>query len=136
VLSYDFSPGVWTTMIRSFLDQFPPMAIAQGLVLLPSSKTLTLSRISFLPPSITPVSLRLSLWISGGSARTVSGGSARTVSGARPLRCMVDAFDPTIPLEEALTPPASWYTDPSFLSLELERVFFQGWQAVGELLRS
>jgi hypothetical protein len=123
-----FSPGVWTTMIRSFLDQFPPMAIAQGLVLLPSSKTLTLSRISFLPPSITPVSLRLSLWISGGSARTVS--------GARPLRCMVDAFDPTIPLEEALTPPASWYTDPSFLSLELERVFFQGWQAVGELLRS
>jgi hypothetical protein len=127
-----FSPGVWrdppvTEGPRSFLDQFPPMAIAQGLVSLPSSKTLTLPRMPFLSPSITPISLHHSLRISGVSAPTVS--------GPRPLRCMVDAFDPTIPLEEASTPPALWYTDPSFLSLELQRVFFRGWQAVGELLR-
>ncbi|XP_072978603.1 choline monooxygenase, chloroplastic isoform X1 [Typha angustifolia] len=46
-------------------------------------------------------------------------------------RKMVDAFDPTIPLDEALTPPSSWYTEPSFLSVEFDRVFFRGWQAVG-----
>ncbi|KAK1275701.1 hypothetical protein QJS04_geneDACA004079 [Acorus gramineus] len=40
-------------------------------------------------------------------------------------------FDPMVPLEEAWTPPSSWYTDPGFLSLEIDRVFFRGWQAVG-----
>ncbi|XP_074582107.1 choline monooxygenase, chloroplastic [Curcuma longa] len=44
---------------------------------------------------------------------------------------MVEAFDPKIPLVEAITPPSSWYTDSSFLDLEFERVFFRGWQAVG-----
>ncbi|XP_078175530.1 choline monooxygenase, chloroplastic-like isoform X1 [Carex rostrata] len=98
------------------------MAIAQSIAYLPSSKTLTLYRTPCLSPSNPLLSLRHSLRISGVSA---------TFSGARPLRCTVDAFDPTIPLEEALTPPGSWYTQPSFLSLELERVFFRGWQAVG-----
>ncbi|KAI3416719.1 Choline monooxygenase [Psidium guajava] len=44
---------------------------------------------------------------------------------------LVDEFDPELPIEEAWTPPSSWYTDPSFLDLELERVFYRGWQAVG-----
>lgn len=44
---------------------------------------------------------------------------------------MVEAFDPKIPLAEAITPPSSWYTDSSFLDLEFERLFFRGWQAVG-----
>lgn len=44
---------------------------------------------------------------------------------------MVDEFDPKIPIEEALTLPSSWYTDPSFYSLELDRVFYRGWQAIG-----
>ncbi|KMZ72255.1 Choline monooxygenase, chloroplastic [Zostera marina] len=46
-------------------------------------------------------------------------------------RSVVDAFDPTIPLSRAQTPPSSWYTDPSFLDLEFDRVFFRGWQTVG-----
>lgn len=44
---------------------------------------------------------------------------------------MDDEFDPELPIEEASTPPSSWYTDPSFLDLELDRVFYRGWQAVG-----
>ncbi|XP_021616862.1 choline monooxygenase, chloroplastic isoform X2 [Manihot esculenta] len=44
---------------------------------------------------------------------------------------LVDEFDPRIPIEKALTPPSSWYTDPSFYEYELHRVFYGGWQAVG-----
>ncbi|XP_054806671.1 choline monooxygenase, chloroplastic isoform X2 [Prosopis cineraria] len=44
---------------------------------------------------------------------------------------LVYQFNPKIPLEKAITPPTSWYTDPSFLELELDRVFYSGWQAVG-----
>ncbi|KAL8151667.1 hypothetical protein V2J09_021475 [Rumex salicifolius] len=44
---------------------------------------------------------------------------------------LVQEFDPQIPIEEANTPPSSWYTDPSFYALELDRVFYRGWQAVG-----
>ena len=48
-----------------------------------------------------------------------------------PTWLLVDEFNPKIPIEKALTPPSSWYTHPSFLSLELDRVFYKGWQAVG-----
>lgn len=44
---------------------------------------------------------------------------------------LVNDFNPKIPIQEALTPPSSWYTHPSFLSLELHSVFYSGWQAVG-----
>ncbi|XP_057422414.1 choline monooxygenase, chloroplastic isoform X3 [Lotus japonicus] len=44
---------------------------------------------------------------------------------------LVKHFNPNIPIEEAVTPPTSWYTDPSFFQLELDRVFYRGWQAVG-----
>ncbi|KAK2358713.1 choline monooxygenase, chloroplastic [Trifolium repens] len=40
-------------------------------------------------------------------------------------------FNPNIPIEKAVTPPSSWYTHPSFFHLELDRVFYRGWQAVG-----
>ncbi|XP_064974063.1 choline monooxygenase, chloroplastic-like isoform X2 [Musa acuminata AAA Group] len=50
---------------------------------------------------------------------------------SRAQRRMVEAFNPDIPLAEAITPPSSWCTDPSFLALEFDRVFFRGWQAVG-----
>ncbi|GKV11249.1 hypothetical protein SLEP1_g22516 [Rubroshorea leprosula] len=53
----------------------------------------------------------------------------RTV-GCGAQRLVLD-FDPKIPIEKAVTPPSSWYTDPSFYSLELQRVFYRGWQAVG-----
>ncbi|KAK8358035.1 hypothetical protein V6Z11_A05G457700 [Gossypium hirsutum] len=44
---------------------------------------------------------------------------------------IVREFDPKIPIEKAITPPSSWYTDPSFYAFELDRVFYRGWQAVG-----
>ena len=44
---------------------------------------------------------------------------------------LVHEFDPKVPVEKAVTPPSSWYTDPSFFQEELERVFYRGWQAVG-----
>ncbi|XP_057980604.1 choline monooxygenase, chloroplastic isoform X3 [Malania oleifera] len=44
---------------------------------------------------------------------------------------LVQQFNPKVPVQEALTPPSSWYTRPSFLSLELDRVFYRGWQVVG-----
>lgn len=46
-------------------------------------------------------------------------------------RSLIHEFNPDIPIEEALTPPSSWYTSPSFLSLEFNQVFLRGWQAVG-----
>lgn len=36
-------------------------------------------------------------------------------------------FDPTVPLERATTPPASWYTEEAFLQLEREAVFRRCW---------
>ncbi|OMP06320.1 hypothetical protein CCACVL1_01629, partial [Corchorus capsularis] len=50
---------------------------------------------------------------------------------SRQVESMVRQFDPKIPIEEAVTPPTSWYTDPSFYDFELDRVFYKGWQAVG-----
>ncbi|XP_049412795.1 choline monooxygenase, chloroplastic-like [Solanum stenotomum] len=44
---------------------------------------------------------------------------------------LVLEFDPKIPIEEATTPPSSWYTDSCFYTYELNRVFFKGWQSVG-----
>ncbi|PKA65791.1 Choline monooxygenase, chloroplastic [Apostasia shenzhenica] len=61
-------------------------------------------------------------------AEEVSSGGSGAVGY---VRLMLDEFDPTIPLPEALTPPSFWYTDPSFLDLEFERVFFRGWQVAG-----
>jgi len=45
---------------------------------------------------------------------------------------IVYEFDPQIPVEAAVTPPSSWYTDPSFYFFELDQVFYKGWQAVGK----
>ncbi|KAM7274058.1 hypothetical protein ACFE04_028722 [Oxalis oulophora] len=46
-------------------------------------------------------------------------------------RKLVHQFNPKIPIEKAITPPSSWYTHPSFHSLELNQLFYKGWQAVG-----
>ncbi|CAA2986633.1 choline monooxygenase, chloroplastic isoform X1 [Olea europaea subsp. europaea] len=46
-------------------------------------------------------------------------------------RNLVQEFNPKIPVEEAWTPPSSWYTDPDFYSLELDQVFYRGWHPVG-----
>lgn len=62
------------------------------------------------------------------SSSTSCSSSVEALDEARRL---AHQFDPKIPLQEALTPPSSWYTHPCFLSLEFDRVFFRGWQAVG-----
>lgn len=50
------------------------------------------------------------------------------------IRKLVQEFNPEIPIEEAFTPPSSWYTDPDFYSFELNQVFYRGWQPVGKFL--
>jgi choline monooxygenase len=47
------------------------------------------------------------------------------------LAAELSRFDPSLPIERAWTPPASWYLRPEFLALERERVFRRSWQAVG-----
>ncbi len=49
------------------------------------------------------------------------------------VRAELSRFDPSLPIERAFTPPASWYVRPEFLELERERVFRRSWQAVGRL---
>ncbi|KAI3443396.1 hypothetical protein Pfo_000061 [Paulownia fortunei] len=44
---------------------------------------------------------------------------------------LIQEFNPEIPIEEAFTPPSSWYTDPDLYSLELNQVFYRGWHPVG-----
>jgi len=44
------------------------------------------------------------------------------------LRSLVDEYPSDTPIEEAWTPPASWYTEPEFLSFEKKAVFENCWQ--------
>jgi len=46
------------------------------------------------------------------------------------LRDLVDSYDPTRPLEEAWTIPASWYVDSRIADLERRTVFSGGWQMI------
>jgi choline monooxygenase len=46
------------------------------------------------------------------------------------LQRQISCFDADIPLEQAWTPPASWYTAPEVALLEKSAVFSQTWQAV------
>ncbi len=42
-------------------------------------------------------------------------------------------YQPAADLAQAETLPARWYTDPAFLELEKERIFWKTWQPVGHL---
>jgi choline monooxygenase len=44
---------------------------------------------------------------------------------------LISEYDDTASLENAFTIPASWYTDPEVLKLEVQAVFGQTWQAIG-----
>ncbi|CAG7884718.1 unnamed protein product [Brassica rapa] len=57
--------------------------------------------------------------------------SSRVFAAASNTSNLVEEFDPEIPVERALTPPSSWYTDYQFHRCELDRVFYGGWQVVG-----
>jgi choline monooxygenase len=43
----------------------------------------------------------------------------------------IDRFDPTLPLDRAWTPPASWYLEESFFERELRTVFSRNWLFAG-----
>lgn len=45
----------------------------------------------------------------------------------------VRRFDPDVPIEEAWTPPASWYTASEFYEIECEVVFGKTWQPVARV---
>jgi choline monooxygenase len=47
------------------------------------------------------------------------------------IREILDLYDPSAPLAEALTIPAPWYVDRRVLDLELRTVFARTWQLVG-----
>jgi choline monooxygenase len=50
-----------------------------------------------------------------------------------PLRHIIAAYDPDLPLERASTIPASWYTDPGVFDLERRTVFTRSWQFAGRV---
>ncbi|XP_070543827.1 uncharacterized protein [Ptychodera flava] len=47
------------------------------------------------------------------------------------LREMVHRYDPSVPIERAITPPSSWYTSPAMYKLEKDTVFKNNWLAIG-----
>jgi len=49
------------------------------------------------------------------------------------LREIIDSYDSEAPLEEALTIPASWYTDQNLYNLELQTVFSHSWHFAGRV---
>jgi choline monooxygenase len=48
-------------------------------------------------------------------------------------RAEIARFDPSVPIERAATPPASWYGDPAILALERDQVFLRSWHAAARL---
>jgi choline monooxygenase len=44
---------------------------------------------------------------------------------------IIESYNPEIPLAEASTPPAAWYTDARILELERRTVLARAWQVVG-----
>lgn len=42
-------------------------------------------------------------------------------------------YSPSRDLAMAETMPARWYTEPQFLELEAEKIFYKTWQPVGRL---
>src|SRR5262249_35128759 len=46
---------------------------------------------------------------------------------------IIRSYDPSTPLAEASTIPASWYLDPRVADLERQTVFSQSWQVVGRM---
>ena len=49
------------------------------------------------------------------------------------VRAELERFDPSLPIEKAWTPPASWYRGSAFMELDRARVFGRTWQAVARL---
>jgi choline monooxygenase len=43
----------------------------------------------------------------------------------------IECYDAELSLAEAVTPPSSWYTDPSIFELEQQTVFYRSWHVAG-----
>jgi choline monooxygenase len=56
---------------------------------------------------------------------------ARWRATMKQLSELISEYDDTASLENASTIPASWYTNPEMLQLELQGVFGRTWQAIG-----
>ncbi len=50
-----------------------------------------------------------------------------------PLPELINSYNPNLPLEEAFTIPASWYTNQDLYDLEMQTVFADSWQLAGRL---
>src|SRR5438132_14043963 len=44
-----------------------------------------------------------------------------------------EGFDPSLPLSQASTIPSGWYSDPEYLELEKQKIFWRTWQLVGRM---
>ena len=49
------------------------------------------------------------------------------------LRSALAGFDPTLPIERASTPPASWFVSTEFAELEQREIFERSWQPVARV---
>ena len=45
----------------------------------------------------------------------------------------ISDYNPSVDLSRAETMPARWYTEPEFLKLEAEKIFYKTWQPVGRV---
>ncbi|MEX1367569.1 MAG: SRPBCC family protein [Nannocystaceae bacterium] len=55
------------------------------------------------------------------------------IDSADALREQVARFDPAVAIEDAWTPPSSWYASPQLYALETQAVFGRAWQPVAAL---
>jgi phenylpropionate dioxygenase-like ring-hydroxylating dioxygenase large terminal subunit len=46
-------------------------------------------------------------------------------------KAIIESYDADLPLVDASTPPAEWYTDPRIFKLEQQTVFARSWQMIG-----
>ncbi len=49
------------------------------------------------------------------------------------LKEIIDSYEPSLPLAEASTIPAQWYTDEALYQLEMRSAFTRSWQMAGRL---
>ena len=47
------------------------------------------------------------------------------------IKNIIENYNPNVPLDEASTPPAAWYSDARIFELEHRTVFSHSWQMVG-----
>lgn len=73
---------------------------------------------------------RRSSVLGNACARQLMTGQSR--NGEDWVQAEISAFKRGVPVEEAVTPPSSWYTSPEILNLELEKIFERRWLAVGK----